>query len=167
MARPDSGPIYIFDTAAWIDCRERAGDNRIPVLLDKLHERGRICSPKQVFGELEDAGSITPWIEQRRRALLATVGMQPAYARNVGLVQHKFPGMGRAMGPKERADPFVVALSLTYNQPHRPWIVITAESRNGRPRRKIPGACDILKLPCMTLDELLEKELGHDEDREA
>lgn len=93
--------------------------------------------------------------------------MPPEFARNVGIVQFRFPGMGKAMGPKERADPFVVALSLTFNSDHQPWIVVTSESKRRRPMRKIPGACDALGLKCITLDELIERELGNEESDEA
>jgi hypothetical protein len=161
--RPDKGPIYIFDSAAWIECNERAGDNRIPTLLDSLHQRGRICSPKQVFRELERPGEINGWVKARRSDLTAIRGLPPEYARKVGEVQFRFPGMGKAMGPKERADPFVVGLSLTMNSDRQPWIVITSESRRRRPNRKIPGACDALGLKCITLNELIELELGNEE----
>jgi hypothetical protein len=166
MARPDKGPIYIFDASAWIECNERAGDNRIPILLNRLHEKHRLCSPKEVFQELERPGEISAWVEERRASLNAPRGMPPAYARNVGVVQHRFPNMGKAFGAKRRADPFVVGLSLTYNNEHQPWIVVTAESRANRPQRKIPGVCDILGLPCISLEELIERELPNAQERE-
>lgn len=165
--RPDRGPIYIFDSAAWIECNGRAGDNRIPTLLDSLHGRRRICSPKQVFKELEKPGEISAWVQERRSELQAIRGLPPEYARNVGTVQWRFPSMGKAMGPKERADPFVVGLSLTMNSDKQPWIVVTSESRKKRPNRKIPGVCDILGLQCISLDELIELELGNDETEAA
>jgi hypothetical protein len=161
--RPDSGPIYIFDSAAWIECNERAGDNRIPILLDTLHKQRRICSPKQVFKELERPGEISKWVQDRRSELVAFRGLPAEIARKVGEVQHRFPGMGKAMGPKERADPFVVGLSLTMTSDRQPWIVITSESRRKRPNRKIPGVCDVLGLKCITLNELIELELGNEE----
>jgi hypothetical protein len=64
---------------------------------------------------------------------------------------------------KRRADPFVVGLSLTYNMPERPWIVVTTETKKRRPQRKIPYACEILGLPCVTLAELIERELRDDD----
>jgi hypothetical protein len=117
--------------------------------------------------ELERPGQISAWVKERRGALTAVRGLPPQYARNVGIVQFRFPGMGKAMGGKERADPFVVALSLTFNSDQQPWIVVTSESKRKRPMRKIPGACDALGLECITLDQLIERELGNEESDEA
>lgn len=162
MVQLGRGPIYIFDTSAWIECNEQEGDNRIPVLLGKLYDAGRVCHPKEVTAELERPAQISAWLQERRAKLNAPRGMPPEYARNVGLVQFRFPGMGKALGDKRRADPFVVALALTYHTANQPWIVVTGESRNNRPRRKISGACDELGLPCITLAELIELEVpGH------
>jgi hypothetical protein len=162
MVQTGRGPIYIFDSSVWIDCDGRTGDNRIPILLERLFQSGRLCSPKEVFAELERADSISPWVHERRTKLNAPRGLPVDYARNIGLVQHRFPAMGKALGPRRRADPFVVALSLTYNSDQQPWIVVCAESRNNRPNRKVPGACDALGLPCITLDQLIEREVPND-----
>lgn len=162
MVQHGKGPIYIFDSSAWIECNDRAGDNRIPALLDTLHQERRLCSPKEVFGELERPGVISDWAKERRVALNHPRGTPVEYARNQGLVQYRFPSMGRALGSKERADPYVVALSMTYHCEEQAYIIVTGESRNRRPRRKISGACDEFGLPCITLEELIERELRND-----
>jgi hypothetical protein len=72
--------------------------------------------------------------------------------------------MGRALGSKERADPYVVALSLTYHSEEQAFVVVTGETRSRRPRRKISGACDELGLPCITLEELIDRELRDEGD---
>ena len=159
MVQLGRGPIYIFDTSAWIDCNDQAGDNRIPVLLNKLFDSERLCNPKEVPGEMERAGLISDWVKERRAKLKYPRGLPRDYAQNVGRVQHRFPGMGKAMGPKRRADPFIIALALTYHCEDQHWIVVTSETGNRRPRRKIKGACDELGLPCITLQELIELEL--------
>jgi hypothetical protein len=158
MVQLGRGPIYIFDASAWITCNEQAGDNRIPVLMNKLFDSGRLCNPKEVMGELERPGLISDWAKERRAKLNYPHGLPRDYAGNVGLVQHRFPGMGKAMGSKRRADPFVVALALTYHCEAQHWVIVTGESGK-RPRRKIKGACDELGLPCITLAELIEVEL--------
>lgn len=116
---------------------------------------------------MERPGEISRWAQERRTLINAPHGLPPQYARNVGLVQWRFPSMGQALGTKRRADPYVVALALTYDTPDQRWIVVTKESRNGRIRRKVPNACDELGLRCISLDELIELELpggGHTED---
>ena len=76
--------------------------------------------------------------------------------------------MGKATGHRERADPYVVALAATNDPPEeRGWVVVTGESDRKRPRRKIKGACNELGLPCISLDELLARETGNDEDAEG
>lgn len=166
MARPDRGPIFVLDASAWIDCNERAGDNRIPVLLNRLYAEGRLCSPKEVFKELERPGEISDWAKERRTKLNAPHGMPRDYALNIGRVQFQFPAMGGATGTKQKADPYVVALALTFNREDRPWIVVAGETRANRPRRKIRGVCDELKLECLSIDELMERLLPEDGDEE-
>lgn len=163
MGRPGKRPHYVFDASAWIDANERAGDNRIPVLLNRLHDAKRIHSPKQVFKELERPGLLTDWIEERRQKLTAPRGLPNAYSRKVGEIQWRYPGMGRALGAKERGDPYVVALAAANSSDDVPWIVVCAETLKNRPRRKIPGVCADLGVRCITLAELIELELPDDE----
>jgi hypothetical protein len=163
MVRRGSGPVYVFDASAWIDCNERAGDNRIPPLLARLYGTRRICSPKQVFKELEKPGEISEWVEERRATLLEPRGWPPEFTANVGRVQFEFPAMGRATGTKRRADPFVVAAALTYYTEQRPWIVVAGESRKGRAARKIPSVCDHYGIECITLEELIARELPYED----
>jgi hypothetical protein len=159
MVRRANGPVYILDSSAWIECNQRAGDNRIPVLLDRLFDGRRICSPKEVFAELERPGEIMRWVDGKRLKLNEPNGMPAPYAANVGKVQLNYPGMSPPLSTKRRADPFVVALALTYDSPDRRWIVVSGESRKRRPRRKIPGVCKELGLECITLDDLIDLEL--------
>lgn len=159
MVRPGNGPIYIFDTSAWLDCDSRGGDNRIPALLDSLYDVGRICHPKEVVGELERPGAISDWVRERRGSLNYPRGLPQDYARNIGIVQWRYPAMGKALGTRRRADPFVVALALTNHCDEQHWVVVTGETMNNRPRRKIAGACAELGLPCITVDQLIEREL--------
>jgi hypothetical protein len=116
-----------------------------------------------VFVELEKPGEISEWAKERRTALTAIRGLPPEYARNVGQVQFRFPAMGKALGTKDRADPYVVALGLTMTSDRQPWIVVTTETMKKRPMRKIPGVCDALGVKCISLDELIELELGNAE----
>lgn len=67
--------------------------------------------------------------------------------------------MGKALGTKDRADPHVVALGLTLNCADQPCVIVTSESLNNRRLRKITGACKGLGLGCITLAELLEREV--------
>lgn len=164
MAEQDKKTLYIFDTAAWIECDGPAGDNRIPIALEKALGDKRLKTPKAVFGELEKPGAISDWAKKNRRKMSAPRGLPPAYARNLGIVQFKYPGMGRAFGTKERADPHVVALAMTYIEGDYCCVVVTAESRNNRPRRKVSGVCDELKIECITLAEFLDREVDDEEE---
>lgn len=163
MVRRANGPVYVFDASAWIDCNGRAGDNRIPVLLNRLFAGNRIHSPKEVFGELVKPGEISEWAKERRTKLNAPHGLPQEYVDNVGDVQYRYPGMGRAMGTKRRGDPYVVGLAITY----QPWIVVCGELHEKRPRRKIRGVCHELGIGCITLEELIEVELGNEEPDKA
>jgi hypothetical protein len=132
-----------------------------------LFAGNRIHSPKEVFGELVKPGEISEWAKERRTKLNAPHGLPPEYVANVGTVQFRYPGMGRAMGTKRRGDPYVVGLAMTYDTDREPWVVVCGELHEKRPRRKIRGVCHELGIKCITLDELIELELGHAEDEAA
>ena len=82
MAGQGGKTTYIFDTSAWIECNERAGDNRIPAMLDALHKDKRIKCPKEVFRELEKPGQISDWAKENRRGMIAPRGLPADYAVN-------------------------------------------------------------------------------------
>jgi hypothetical protein len=166
MVRRADGPIYVFDASAWIDCNGRAGDNRIPVLLDQLFAGKRLHSPKEVFGELQKPGEISEWAKERQRHLSFPHGLPQEYTNNVGDVQWRYPGMGRATGTRRRADPYVVGLARTYDSDQQPWIVVCGEGHEKRPRRKIRGVCYELGIKCVTIEELIEMELGSENEAE-
>ena len=150
--------VYIFDTNVWVAIDGHPKSNRIPALLNRLLNDGRLKSPKPVFGELIRAGEYSEWAKDNRRKITYPSRMNPDYAANVGLVQMLFPGMGRALGSRERADPWVVAAALTEGAKGQDCCVVTTESLHRRPNRKIPGACKQLGIACITLNELLEAE---------
>lgn len=156
--------VYIFDSSSWIAADGNPMSNRIRVVLQKLLEEGRIFSPKQVFDELKSSGAYTDWARENRRRITYPPRMNDDYGQNVGLVQHSYPGMGRALGRKERADPWVVGAAFTEAAKGTVCCVVTTETPRNRPNRKIAGACDGLGLDWTTLDQLLEDE-SLDEER--
>ena len=95
--------------------------------------------------------------------LIMPKGWPPEFTANVGKVQFEFPAMGGATGTKRRADPFVVATALTYNSDAEQWLVVAGESRKGRPARKIPTVCDHYGIECITLEDLISRELPYEE----
>ena len=157
MAEPEQASrIYIFDSSAWIAADSDPRSNVILNLLERLREQGQICSPREVFAELVRAGVYSAWAKQNRRNIGYPRRMNADYAANAGLVQHQFPGMGGALSPKNRADPWVVAVALTEIAAGRDCCVVTTETADRRPNRKIKGVCASLGIPCLTIDELVE-----------
>lgn len=95
-----------------------------------------MCSPEQAFGNLAVPARSGLGLSRGGTHCSGFSAYRRKIALNLSLVQHKSP-RSRAIGSMERAVPFVVALNLTYSQPHGRWIVVTAERRNKRPRHKL------------------------------
>lgn len=166
MVKDKRRRVYIVDTSAWVSLDGDPMSNRILSLLEGLMQKRRIRSPKQVFGELIRANEYTAWVKTNRRRLTYPSRMSSEYAENAGLVQHSFPGMGKALGTKERADPWVIAAALTENANGTECWVVTTENSNRRPNRKIPGACDKLGIRRTTLRGVVELEEADDDEHE-
>lgn len=165
MGGNEKARVYVLDTSVWLAMDSHPDSNLIPSVLDMLLAENRIKSPKQVFSELKRVSAYSDWAKNNRRKIGYPNRMNADYMANVGLVQHTFPGMGKALGSRERAEPWVVAAALTENSNGNNYCVVAAETLNNRPNRKIPGVCASLGIDCITLTELLDTE-GDGEDKQ-
>lgn len=147
----DVNPVYVIDTSAWSDMHERADFDVVWRIIVGLIEQGRIVVPGRVFEELENE----PILEKLlpfEKALKAgdEKSDNPEYLLDVGKITHQFPSMCKARSRKTPADPYVVALAL-----REQYVVVTNETIEHRPNRKIPGACKKLNIKHRTLDEFV------------
>jgi hypothetical protein len=60
--------------------------------------------------------------------------------------------MSKATGPKTLADPYIIALAELEG-----YVVVTDESCNKRPNRKIPGVCKQRGIRCLTLAQFIKE----------
>lgn len=160
MAENGRTKTYILDSSAWIAIDGNPNSNTIRSALLILLDDGRLKAPRQVFAELIRCGEFSGWAKANRRKIAYPRRMNAEYAANVGLVQHTFPSMSRALGSRERADVWVVAAVLTESAKGVECCAVTTETPGNRPNRKIPGACAALGLECISIERMLEDEIG-------
>jgi hypothetical protein len=160
MAEPeDSGPIYVLDSSGWISIEGHPAQNRILFFLIPMIEAGRIECPPEVWDELKRCHTVLAWVSGHRERIVPRIN-DPEYFLTIGQVTHKYPGMCKPRGSKERADGYVVALAAFRNKTANPAkrIVVAAETLASRPSRKIPAACAGFGVECIGLIEMFRRE---------
>jgi hypothetical protein len=148
---------YLIDTSAWsnIDLRKDCDDvwNLIYGLLDE----GRIVACSRVVGELRDGSSCyLSRIKPYEKTLMAG-------DRNSDDIEYlmllgrtfEHPGMSRAAGLIDPADPYIVALAELEG-----YVVVSDETKRKRASRKIPGVCEKRGIRCISLEEFIAEASG-------
>jgi len=147
--------VYLFDTSAWLDIEPLPKREAIWDTIRRLANEGRIVTCAQVVAELREDHVYLAQIKPLEKTLLAGDGdgSNPAYLQRVGKITHDFPGMCRATGSKTPADPYIVALAQMENY------TVVADENMKRKNRKIPGVCQQLGIPCLTLRKFIALEV--------
>lgn len=160
MAEQDSIDVYVLDASSWISIEGHPAQNRILHSLIPLIEAGRIKSPPQVWDELKKCDWVLAWIGDYRSQIVENRDNDIDYLMLVGRVTREFPALAGARGSKNKADPYVVALTAYGNEMDNPntWITVADETLESRPSKKIPTACDRFGVDCMSLMEMLAEE---------
>lgn len=147
--------VYCIDTSALIAAwYERYKPNRFPKLwieLASLVEAKRLVSSTLVLRECSKTRTeeLRRWLKDREAMFLDPDDTVQ------GQVQHivnTYTGLVAAGKDKFQADPFVIALAKVGG-----YTVITEESGVGS-LRKIPGVCNDMKVPCISLMQLIDAE---------
>ena len=102
------------------------------------------------------------WISGHRASIIENRSQDFTYLSLVGGIARKFPGMAGVRGPRDKADPYVVALAAHMNAEVSlikiKWLVVADETLVQRPNRKIPTACRDSNVECIGLSEMLKRE---------
>jgi len=147
--------IYCIDTSALIAAwYERYKPNRFPKLweqLDQLIQEGRLLSSSLVLRECSKQRSeeLHDWLKPREAMFLAP---DENVQGQVELIVNTYTGLVQAGKEKFQADPFVIALAVVSG-----YTVITEETGIGS-LGKIPGVCNVMKVECINLMQLIDAE---------
>jgi hypothetical protein len=145
--------MLVFDTSAFINgWRDHYAPNVFPSVWDLIGQalgNEMVISPREVYRELtKKDDEVAAWAKVREASF---VDPGPAVQAEAGQISALLPNPGIRNG----ADPFVLAEAKI-----RQMTVVTYEGRNfsGPTKnwaKRMPGVCQVLKIPCCTLPEAL------------
>jgi len=149
--------IYSVDTSALIDGLERyyrpASFPSLWAQIDELIGHGRFVCSEEVLEEAtqRDLPAKQWCLERQDRVMVATDASVIAAAR---VLLEQYPAMTKNLKGRNRADPFVIVVAKM-----RGATVVTGEGQDGSADRpKIPWVCRQMKVPCIRLADLIDRE---------
>lgn len=146
-----TSPVYAIDASSLIAVREQYPDqeDRIFDFLVSLIEEDRLKTVAFVLDELKDPDLRARFRPLRKRFVVPNRVLAP----RVGSIGYRFTFLVGINTEKDRADPWLVTLAHIFG-----YTMVTNEKLVRRRNRKIPRACANLRIPCISLDELLAQE---------
>jgi len=150
---------YVVDASSWISVEGSPAQNLILFCLGKLIEDGKIISPPQAWSEVKKCPWVKAWLEPYKDTFVKSIGAV-GFLSILGRVTHRFPAMAGARRRKERADQYVLAAAIHYNENSNPveHVVVCEESGAQRPSRKLVTACESFGVKSMSLMDVLREE---------
>lgn len=148
--------VYVIDTNSIIDLVWRRYGKRVfrslHELIDELVDEGRLVSHMEVYRELERIDDeVFAWCKERKAIFSDEIEVMAL----LGGVLAKSPKIVDPRRPhRNAADPWLVAQAL-----HLEAVVVTEEQSNpksGTP--KLPDVCQLEKIECIKLFDLMERE---------
>ncbi len=151
--------IYSLDTSALI----AAFHERYPIenfdslwhRIEELIRNGRLKMSQIVFEEAMRDTEIKQWCDQNQLKQDFQVTIDEAVQEHVNEVLSQFPRLVDNRTGKSGADPWVIALALTFEN----CVVVTEENpTHSQNRPKIPDVCAYFNLQCIKIVDLIKKE---------
>lgn len=155
MEDPHLLPFYSFDTSAIINGRR---DIFLPETFGSVWEGieqmialGQVRAVDEVKHELAKKSDEAKAWARGCKGLFVALTRDIQIATSEILAEHpRLLGLG---GPRNSADPFVIALART-----RGGTVVTQEVSRHLNKPKIPDVCDALQIPWMTLPQFVNSQ---------
>lgn len=152
MTRPARSRLYVVDTCSFTELRRAYPQKGFPevwALVDRLAAEGRLLSVEEVAVELDAYDDeVSEWADAHEPLFLP---LSEDVQKAAIAILAKYPSLVDVKKRKSSADPFVIAVAIV-----RDAIVVTQEKPSGGPGKvKIPDVCKALKVPCITLLQLL------------
>ena len=151
--------VYSLDTSALI----AAFHERYPIQnfdslwrrIEELIRNGRMKMSQVVFEEAMRDTEIKQWCDQNQLKQDFQVAIDEAVQERVNEVLSRFPRLVDNRTGKSGADPWVIALALTFEN----CVVVTEENpTDSQDRPKIPDACAHFNLQCIKIVDLIKNE---------
>jgi hypothetical protein len=160
--------VYVIYTSSVIEIRRRmsqATKAELKAVFDKLGtlvDGGTLFFPQQVYGELEQGNENLggaddapfEWIHAHRGQAVQDTKLF-AHVRRVLEVALNLVDKDKTSGPDE-ADPWVVALALSFLEDGRAVTVITEDRNDRLDKTSVQSACGLLGIPAMSIVAFLQ-----------
>lgn len=157
--RRSGGPTYAIDSSTWIALEGRPDLEMVWATFTVLIKERRLITAPEILKELKhpdykDVSVIYRLIKPFESDISFRRLRDQQFHDILGDLHHNFPQLCRTRHPKKRpADPYLIATAKRCG-----FIVVSEETLQKRPSRKIPHACVHGGVKCYTVDELLAKE---------
>ena len=150
--------IYVFDSNTLINIFNHYYPERFPSFWDNFNDfisKQTIISVQEVRRELERKGDkLSDWAKTHNEFFLPPSAEESSFIIEIFKVGHFRILIQKKQqyieGPA--ADPFIIAKAKIIN-----GCVVTQE-KNTKNAAKIPNVCDRFKIPCINLEDFMEKE---------
>jgi Domain of unknown function (DUF4411) len=151
--------MYVFDNSPLSTLFRNYYPSRFPSLwkrFDILISDGTIVSTREVLREINDSSieTLRAWAKDYHELFQAPTAVEGEYVAKIFAVGHMQQNieMQKLLRGGKNADPFVVAKGAIENR-----AVVTMEKFKDN-ATKIPNICKHFGVPCLTLEEFMEKE---------
>jgi Domain of unknown function (DUF4411) len=151
--------IYVFDTSPLSALFKSYYRNRFPTLwelFDDLVANGQVVSTREVLREIEDCAIVRlrQWAKQHQELFTVPTAAEGAFVAQIYAVERFQQNIEQQKILKggKNADAFVVAKAAVAG-----GTVVTMELLKPNAVR-IPNVCSYFKVPCLSLEEFMEKE---------
>lgn len=151
-----TGPTYAIDTSTWIALEKRPDfDDVWSCFLVLIREKRLVTAPEIIkelaHPEYKDTSAIYALIRRFEREISHRKLRDQEFHNYLGLLHHRYPQLCKTRSRTKRpGDPYVIATAKRCG-----FVVVSEETIQRRPSRKIPNACVGLDVRCLTIDEML------------
>ncbi|MDR0911906.1 MAG: DUF4411 family protein [Methanobrevibacter sp.] len=144
---------FVIDTNSLIEL-DRFNKNVFKSLWENINEmcdNKSLFSVMEVYRELEKIDDRIKQYWENKNHIFLELGEEEQIATTQLECFEKFQEYGTNTTNNLWADPYLISYGITKDA-----IVITEESLNSQPERKIPYVCNQLDITCLNLDSFME-----------
>ena len=146
-------PIYCIDTSSilvwFVDTYPPAIFPGLVARMEELIDAGRLRAPRAVFDEIRPGDDCHTWAKAQTALFLEETVSVQRIVRQL-MATHHDPV--RPTAGISGADPFVIAMAKD-GGPH--WAVVSDEHAGSLQNRKIPFVCNVERVRCLTLRQMM------------
>lgn len=154
MSATTAGPIYCFDTSAFLHCAQRhypvGHFKSLWAQFDALAQSGRLISSDEVLGELgRNKDEVHAWCDERKSIFEP---LSAPVMNEVKSILGKYKSLASEGSNRNRADAFVIAVAKLRNA----TVVTYEQTKPSQP--KIPDVCRAMGIPMRLVVDIVRDE---------